>query len=134
MLDAGVSDAAVRLIWKKRTVTPLGGSSVMLRLTADVEFTDSGLTDDWPQPTKSERINPQETKREPLRIVTSLRSETYDRRANTFTAHANTLWKGDVHQESNSSSRYPLDGNTRWSTGLEFPPSPRDVRFLFFVA
>ena len=32
-LDAGVRDAAVRLIWKNRTVTPFGGSSVMLRLT-----------------------------------------------------------------------------------------------------
>ena len=34
--DAGCSEAAVRLTWKKRTETPAGGSSVMVRETGTV--------------------------------------------------------------------------------------------------
>ena len=48
MPEAGVKEAELRLIWKKSTVTPLGGSSVTLRLTwdVDVEFTVGGVTAD----------------------------------------------------------------------------------------
>lgn len=70
--EAGVRYAAVRLIWKNRTVTPLGGSSVMLRVTCGVEFAVCEFMLLWPHPTSNSTTRPMDRKSDALRILTSL--------------------------------------------------------------
>jgi hypothetical protein len=58
--EAGVREAAVRLTWKKRTETPAGGASVMVRDTGAVCPDGDGLEppvcEFEPHPVRSEKI------------------------------------------------------------------------------